>query len=37
MAAIELDDDLTPVRHRYLGDQEAIRKATQAVAGQLKK
>jgi 2,3-bisphosphoglycerate-dependent phosphoglycerate mutase len=33
----ELDDDLIPVRHRYLGDQEAIRKATQAVAGQLKK
>ena len=33
----ELDDDLRPVRHRYLGDQEAIRKATQAVAGQLKK
>lgn len=33
----ELDDDLAPVRHRYLGDQEAIRKATQAVAGQLKK
>ena len=33
----ELDDDLRPIRHRYLGDQEAIRKATQAVAGQLKK
>lgn len=33
----ELDDELTPVRHCYLGDQEAIRKATQAVAGQLKK
>jgi 2,3-bisphosphoglycerate-dependent phosphoglycerate mutase len=33
----ELDDALAPVRHRYLGDQEAIRKATQAVAGQLKK
>jgi 2,3-bisphosphoglycerate-dependent phosphoglycerate mutase len=33
----ELDDDLVPIRHRYLGDQEAIRKATQAVAGQLKK
>ena len=33
----ELDDDLRPVRHRYLGDQEAIRQATQAVAGQLKK
>jgi 2,3-bisphosphoglycerate-dependent phosphoglycerate mutase len=33
----ELDDELVPIRHRYLGDQEAIRKATQAVAGQLKK
>jgi 2,3-bisphosphoglycerate-dependent phosphoglycerate mutase len=33
----ELDDDLVPIRHRYLGDQEAIRKATQAVAGQLQK
>jgi len=33
----ELDDDLRPLRHRYLGDQEAIRKATQAVAGQLTK
>jgi 2,3-bisphosphoglycerate-dependent phosphoglycerate mutase len=33
----ELDDELTPVRHCYLGDQEAIRKATQAVAGQLKR
>ncbi len=30
----ELDDDRRPVRHRYLGDQ---RKATQAMAGQLKK
>jgi 2,3-bisphosphoglycerate-dependent phosphoglycerate mutase len=33
----ELDDDLAPVRHFYLGDQESIREATQAVAGQLKK
>ena len=33
----ELDEHLAPVRHRYLGDQEAIRKATQAVAGQLKR
>ena len=32
----ELDDDLTPLRHYYLGDQEAIQKAAQAVAGQLK-
>ena len=33
----ELDDDLKPIRHFYLGDPEAIRKATEAVAGQLKK
>lgn len=33
----ELEDDLTPLRHYYLGDPEAVRKATQAVAGQLKK
>lgn len=32
----ELDDDLKPLRHFYLGDPEAIRKATEAVAGQLK-
>ena len=32
----ELKDDLTPIDHSYLGDPEAIRKATQAVAGQLK-
>lgn len=33
----ELNDDLTPIRHYYLGDPEAIRKATEAVAGQLQK
>jgi len=33
----ELKDDLTPVDHTYLGDPEAVRKATQAVADQLKK
>ena len=33
----ELEEDLTPLRHDYLGDPEAIRKATQAVADQLKK
>jgi 2,3-bisphosphoglycerate-dependent phosphoglycerate mutase len=33
----ELQDDLTPIRHYYLGDEEAIRKAAEAVANQLKK
>ena len=33
----ELDDDLKPIRHYYLGDQDAIEKAAQAVANQLKK
>ncbi len=33
----ELDDELKPVRHFYLGDPEAIKKATEAVAGQLQK
>jgi 2,3-bisphosphoglycerate-dependent phosphoglycerate mutase len=32
----ELEDDLTPIRSFYLGDPEAVKKATQAVAGQLK-
>jgi len=32
----ELRDDLTPIRHFYLGDQEAIRRATQSVADQAK-
>ncbi len=30
----ELDDDLRPIRNYYLGDQEAIRKAQEAVAKQ---
>jgi len=33
----ELDDGLRPIRHYYLGDPEAIAKATAAVAGQLGK
>jgi len=33
----ELADDLTSIRHYYLGDPEAIAKATAAVAGQLGK
>jgi 2,3-bisphosphoglycerate-dependent phosphoglycerate mutase len=31
----ELADDLKPIRHFYLGDPEAVEKATRAVAGQL--
>lgn len=33
----ELNDDLTPNRHCYIGDPEAIRAATEKVANQLKK
>jgi 2,3-bisphosphoglycerate-dependent phosphoglycerate mutase len=33
----ELDDDLKPIRHFYLGDPEAVVRATQAVADQLRK
>jgi 2,3-bisphosphoglycerate-dependent phosphoglycerate mutase len=33
----ELADDLKPIRHYYLGDPDAVRKAEQAVAGQLKR
>lgn len=33
----ELTDDLKPIRNYYLGDPEAVKKATQAVADQLKK
>ena len=33
----ELNDDLTPIRSYYLGDPEAVAKAAQAVADQLKK
>ena len=30
----ELDDDLKPLGHRYLGDEESVRLATEAVAAQ---
>ena len=30
----ELDDDLKPLRHYYLGDQEAVQRAAEAVASQ---
>ena len=30
----ELDDNLAPIRHYYIGDPDAVRKATQAVANQ---
>jgi len=33
----ELEDDLKPIRHFYLGDPEAVAQATAAVAGQLSK
>ena len=33
----EFDDSLSPIRHYYLGDPEAISKAVQAVADQTKK
>jgi 2,3-bisphosphoglycerate-dependent phosphoglycerate mutase len=33
----ELEDDLKPIRHFYLGDPETIKRATEAVAGQLQK
>lgn len=33
----EFDDDLKPIRHYYLGDQEAINRKVQAVADQTKK
>ena len=32
--AYELDDDLKPIRHYYLGDEEAIKAALEAVANQ---
>jgi 2,3-bisphosphoglycerate-dependent phosphoglycerate mutase len=31
----ELTDDLTPIRHYYLGDEDAVKAATAAVASQL--
>jgi len=33
----ELTDDLKPITHYYLGDPDAVKKAAEAVAGQLKK
>jgi 2,3-bisphosphoglycerate-dependent phosphoglycerate mutase len=33
----ELSEDLTPIRHYYLGDAEAVRRATLAVAEQLQR
>ncbi|HDZ10615.1 MAG TPA: 2,3-bisphosphoglycerate-dependent phosphoglycerate mutase, partial [Bacteroidetes bacterium] len=30
----ELDNDLEPIKHYYLGDPEAIKKAAEAVANQ---
>jgi len=33
----EFEDDLKPIRHYYLGDQEAINRAIQGVADQIKK
>jgi len=33
----ELDNSLKPIKHYYLGDPDAIKRATEAVAGQLKK
>jgi 2,3-bisphosphoglycerate-dependent phosphoglycerate mutase len=33
----ELNDDLTPVRHFYLGDAAAVERAAQRVADQTKK
>ncbi|MEF2229670.1 MAG: 2,3-diphosphoglycerate-dependent phosphoglycerate mutase [Pseudodesulfovibrio sp.] len=32
----ELDDDLKPIRHYYLGDQETVARAAEAVANQAK-
>jgi 2,3-bisphosphoglycerate-dependent phosphoglycerate mutase len=33
----EFNDDMSPIRHYYLGDAEAIAGAVQAVADQIKK
>jgi 2,3-bisphosphoglycerate-dependent phosphoglycerate mutase len=33
----EFNDDMSPIQHYYLGDAEAIKQATQAVANQTKK
>jgi 2,3-bisphosphoglycerate-dependent phosphoglycerate mutase len=32
----ELDDDMKPIKHYYLGDEEEVRKAAEAVANQAK-
>jgi 2,3-bisphosphoglycerate-dependent phosphoglycerate mutase len=32
----ELDDDLKPIRHYYLADEETVKKATQGVVNQTK-
>jgi 2,3-bisphosphoglycerate-dependent phosphoglycerate mutase len=32
----ELNDDLTPISSRYVGDEEAAKKAAEAVANQAK-
>ena len=32
----EFEDDMTPIRRYYLGDQEEVRKAAEAVAAQSK-
>ena len=36
-AVYELDDDLKPIKHYYLGDQEAIAAKINAVANQAAK
>ena len=33
----ELEDDMTPIKHYYLGDPDVVKKATQSVADQLKR
>jgi len=32
----ELNDELKPIKHYYLGDEEAVKKAAEAVANQAK-
>ncbi|HEY5648504.1 MAG TPA: 2,3-diphosphoglycerate-dependent phosphoglycerate mutase, partial [Nitrospiria bacterium] len=33
----ELEDDLRPIRHYYLGDPEKVRQAVEGVAGQTRR
>jgi 2,3-bisphosphoglycerate-dependent phosphoglycerate mutase len=33
----ELDDNLKPIRHYYLGDEQAVKRAAEAVAQQGRK